>query len=70
MNKREKRKQLIVELQKFKQHNELTYEDLARMIGVSTWTVWRWLKKQNLPAALAAEKLEEFLKEAKGAKND
>lgn len=42
---------VIVDLKKYKAENKLNDSDLARKIGVSAWTVERWISGEHSPQA-------------------
>jgi transcriptional regulator with XRE-family HTH domain len=64
------KKQLIEKLRRFKEANELTLEDLGHLLGTHSLTIQRWLLGKNLPSRLAVGKIQEFLENVKGDKND
>lgn len=42
-----------------------SYEKIAKELGVSSQTVYRWLKNRNSPSGLALEKVEKYVKKAR-----
>lgn len=54
---------LLKALEKHRKKNKLTLETLGQHIGVSSFTVHRWLKaeKPRAPSNMAREKIEAYL---------
>ncbi len=59
---------VLADLRRFRGQLELTQEQLAERLGVSTITVHRWESGQSTPRPLAAEKLAELAEEAASAR--
>lgn len=59
--KTKEKKELIKRLKEFKEANELTLEDLGRLLGMHSLTIQRWLLGKNLPSRLAVGKILEVL---------
>jgi DNA-binding transcriptional regulator YiaG len=53
----------IKELFRLAQDNGLSQERLARLLGVSLYTVYRWKTGKNKPSFLAQTQIERVLKE-------
>jgi len=52
----------ILELKKYMIKNSLSQEKIARLLGISVRTVFRWLHGQTEPSELAKEKIQKILK--------
>ena len=55
-----KTEDLLKKLKKIKKTK--TYDAMARELGVSYMTVYRWLKGRNSPSGLALEKVERYVR--------
>ena len=53
---------LVLELKKYKFATGKTLNEIAREIGVTRFTVLRWLAGKNQPSPLAIEKLTAYMK--------
>ena len=53
---------LIIKLKKYMIKNSLSQEKIARLLGVSVRTVFRWVHGQADPSELAKEKIQKILK--------
>ena len=58
--------QEIETLIKLKKDNDLSYEKMARQIGVSFQTVLRWMNKGDKPSDLALVQIKRFIEENGG----
>ena len=48
-------------LRRIKTRKGYTYEEMADAMGVSLWTVFRWLRKIRKPSPMAKEKINAFI---------
>jgi len=55
----------IRELRDLRQRSGMTYEQIARQIGVSSMTVYHWLKRNQRPSAMARQLIRSYLMRAK-----
>ena len=53
---------LIKRLKEVKERRMLTQEAIAKELGLSVYTIYRWLRGKNIPMGLSALALEKFLK--------
>ena len=52
----------IDRLKEIKEREALTYEEMARKLGVSWRTLYRWLNKNNKPSPMASMRIAEFIR--------
>ena len=48
-------------LRRIKTRKGYTYEEMADAMGVSLWTVFRWLRKIRNPSPMAQEKINAYI---------
>ena len=48
-------------LRRIKTRKGYTYEEMADAMGVSLWTVFRWLHKKSNPSPMAKEKINAYI---------
>lgn len=51
----------IEQLRQIKEREKISYEGLARELGVSFQTIYRWLKKGSNPSVMGLRTIREYL---------
>lgn len=49
-------------LRRIKTRKGYTYEEMADAMGVSLWTVFRWLRKIRKPSPMAKERIGDYIR--------
>jgi transcriptional regulator with XRE-family HTH domain len=60
----------IKELKKIRKERGLSYERMARELGVSWRTLYRWIQNENAPSLLATEKIAAYLSEVRASREN
>lgn len=51
----------IERLKRLRDKRNLSYREIAAALGVSLWTVFRWLNDRHSPSPMAASRISDYL---------